>query len=184
MQGGGSTWAAPSAVMPHGGLEQPPWARRRTKGAGVVVARFGAHLGSQPPREADGHRIRGGCSRRREVDELDETAPARTMISAPAAKGARGYGTSCGSAQSRVDRLPAHYLCAQEQGMGHADMPTATRMRRGVGLRSCRHGEWHGPCSLRPEDSMSNSLSRRTSCPRRPASSTISTTSAHLQRRR
>jgi hypothetical protein len=47
----------------------------------MVVARFGAHLGSQPPREADGHRIRGGCSRRREVDELDETAPARILVS-------------------------------------------------------------------------------------------------------
>ena len=61
------------------------------------------------------------------------------------------------------------------------DMP---RMRRGVGLRAGRHGEWHGPCSLRPKDSMSNSPSRRTSCPRRPASSTISTTSARLRRRR
>ena len=61
------------------------------------------------------------------------------------------------------------------------DMP---RMRRGVGLGSCRHGEWHGPCSLRPKDSVSNSPSRRTSCPRRPASSTISTTSARLRRRR
>ena len=61
------------------------------------------------------------------------------------------------------------------------DMP---RMRRGVGLGSCWHGEWHGPCSLRPKDSVSNSLSRRTSCPRRPASSTISTTSARLRRRR
>ena len=61
------------------------------------------------------------------------------------------------------------------------DMP---RMRRGVGLRAGRHGEWHGPCSLRPKDSISNSPSRRTSCPRRPASSTISTTSARLRRRR
>ena len=61
------------------------------------------------------------------------------------------------------------------------DMP---RMRRGVGLRAGRHGKWHGPCSLRPKDSMSNSpRSRRTSCPRRPASSTISTTSARLRRR-
>ena len=61
------------------------------------------------------------------------------------------------------------------------DMP---RMRRGVGLRSCRHGEWHGPCSLRPKDSVSNSPSRRTSCPRRPASSTVSIASARLQRRK
>ena len=61
------------------------------------------------------------------------------------------------------------------------DMP---RMRCGMGLGPCRHGEWHGPAALRPEDSMSNSLSRRTSCPRRPASSTISTTSARLRRRR
>ena len=61
------------------------------------------------------------------------------------------------------------------------DMP---RMRCGMGLGPCRHGEWHGPAKLRPEDSMSNSLSRRTSCPRRPASSTISTTSARLRRRR
>ena len=61
------------------------------------------------------------------------------------------------------------------------DMP---RMRCGMGLGPCRHGEWHGPAALRPEDSMSNSLSRRTSCPRRPASLTISTTLARLRRRR
>ena len=36
----------------------------------MVVARFGSHLGSRPPREADGHRIRGACPRRREVNEL------------------------------------------------------------------------------------------------------------------
>ena len=58
------------------------------------------------------------------------------------------------------------------------------RMRCGVGLGSCRHGEWHGPCSLRPKDSVSNSPSRRTSCPRRPASSTVSIASARLQRRK
>ena len=61
------------------------------------------------------------------------------------------------------------------------DMP---RMRCGMVLGPCRHGEWHGPAKLRPEDSMSNSLSRRTSCPRRPASLTISTTLARLRRRR
>ena len=59
-----------------------------------------------------------------------------------------------------------------------------TRTRCGVGLGSGWHGERPGPARCDQEDSVSRSLSRRTSWPRRPASSTISTTSARLQRRR
>ena len=46
---------------------------------------------SRPHEEAGLHPIGGGCSRRREVHELDETAPARILVSAPAAKGAGGF---------------------------------------------------------------------------------------------
>ena len=60
----------------------------------------------------------------------------------------------------------------------------ASQMGCGVGLGSGWHGERPGPARCDQEDSLSNSLSRRTSWPRRPASSSISTTSARLQRRR
>ena len=49
---------------------------------------------SRSHEEAGLHPIGGGCSRRREVHELDETAPTRTMVSAPAAKGAGGFPSS------------------------------------------------------------------------------------------
>ena len=42
----------------------------------------------RPHEEAGLHPLEG-CSRRREVDELEETAPARILVSAPAAKGGR-----------------------------------------------------------------------------------------------
>ena len=98
--------------------------------------------------------------------------------------------SSCGKGGERLQQLILEMLKAKwTDRLGTTCVPKSRgwdmpRMRRGVGLRSCRHGEWHGPCSLRPKDSMSNSPSRRTSCPRRPASSTISTTSARLRRRR
>ena len=60
----------------------------------------------------------------------------------------------------------------------------ASQMVCGVGLGPGWHGERPGPARCDQEDSLSNSLSRRTSWPRRPASSTISTTSARLQPRR
>ena len=119
---------------------------------------------SRPHEEAGLHPIGGGCSRRREVHELDETAPARILVSAPAAKGAGGFLAKWKCSKQSGKQWCGPPVCPRTKGW---DMP---RNRPGVGLRSCRHGEWHGPCSLRPKDSISNSPSRRTSCPRRPAS--------------
>ena len=57
----------------------------------MVVARFGSHLGSRPPREADGHRIRGACPRRREVNELVLLEDFRILISSPADEVGGGF---------------------------------------------------------------------------------------------
>jgi len=75
----------------HGGPERPTWARRRAKGAGVVVARFGAHLGGRPPLKADGHGIRGAYSRWREVNELVLLEDFRILISSPADEVGGGF---------------------------------------------------------------------------------------------
>ena len=132
-----------------------------------------------PHEEAGLHPIGGGCSRRREVDELEETSALLGSWSQ----------LSCGKGGGRFQLILEVLKAEWTDCLGTTCVPKSRgwdmpRMRRGVGLRAGRHGEWHGPCSLRPKDSVSNSPSRRTSCPRRPASSTISTTSARLRRRR
>ena len=89
LQGEKSTWAAPSAVMEgqSGRLGRADGQR----GQGVVVARFGAHLCGRPPLEADGHCIRGACSRWREVNELVLLEDFRILISTPADEVGGGF---------------------------------------------------------------------------------------------
>ena len=91
LQGGKSTWAAPSAVMEaqSGRLGRADGQRGQP---GVVVARFGAHLDGRHPLEADEHCIRGACSRRREVNEL---VLAELLVSTPCGRGGRGRFSKC-----------------------------------------------------------------------------------------
>ena len=79
----------------------------------MVVARFGSHLGSRPPREADGHRIRGACPRRREVNELVLTE----LWSPTLRTRRREVSWRIGSAEWQVALLSYKPLSAQDKGM-------------------------------------------------------------------
>ena len=83
---------------------------------------------SRPHEEAGLHPIGGGCSRRREVHELDETAPARILVSAPAARGAGGFLTlvKCSSAAE----LKSATACSKGSALTvSAHIVSAVRMR-------------------------------------------------------
>ena len=71
--------------------DQAPTMTTVRKERDEVVAGENVVASSRPCGEADPHPIGGGCSRRREVHELDEAAPARILVSAPAARGAGGF---------------------------------------------------------------------------------------------
>ena len=89
----------------------------------MVVARFGAHLDSRPPREADGHRIRGACPRRREVNELVLLEDFHILFSTPADEVGRGYWTSANS--------PCRILLQFEPPATIAKMPPPPRLISG-----------------------------------------------------
>ena len=63
--------------------------------------------------------------------------------------------SSCGKGGERFEAILEVLKAKWEAMVGTTCVPKnrgwdMPRMRRGVGLGSCRHGEWHGPARLRP----------------------------------